>query len=162
MTEIISRKEAKARGLKRYFTGEPCKHGHVAERNYSDKKCIECKSGHVKLWRDRFPEKVKSSCKSWRQKNQDRSKELSRKNREENPERNKIKLKIWKKNNPSKVKEQRKIYKERRRQNNEFMENLAKEEFELLRQHREAELENARLEAEHDAYMADLEAGLKD
>ena len=29
--KIISHAEAKAQGLKRYFTGKPCKHGHVAE-----------------------------------------------------------------------------------------------------------------------------------
>ena len=28
---IISRDEANALGLKRYFTGVPCKHGHIAE-----------------------------------------------------------------------------------------------------------------------------------
>jgi hypothetical protein len=32
MPEIISRAEAKARGLTRYFTGKPCKYGHIAER----------------------------------------------------------------------------------------------------------------------------------
>jgi len=31
--EIISRKEAKALGLTRYFTGKPCKHGYIAERD---------------------------------------------------------------------------------------------------------------------------------
>lgn len=39
---IISRKEAKTQGLKRYFTGKSCKRGHVCERRiYGD--CIECK-----------------------------------------------------------------------------------------------------------------------
>ena len=42
MPEISSRKEAKARGLKRYFTGKPCKHGHVCEREHSHGKCIRC------------------------------------------------------------------------------------------------------------------------
>ena len=32
MRKIITHKQAKALGLKRYFTGEPCKHGHIAER----------------------------------------------------------------------------------------------------------------------------------
>jgi 5-methylcytosine-specific restriction endonuclease McrA len=43
MPEIISRAEAKARGLKRYFTGEPCKHGHVAERGVAHCGCFECR-----------------------------------------------------------------------------------------------------------------------
>lgn len=37
-----TRAEAIARGLTRYFTGEPCKHGHVAERNAIDGQCREC------------------------------------------------------------------------------------------------------------------------
>jgi len=39
--EIISRKEAKARGLTRYFTGRPCKNGHIAEHRVSG-ACVEC------------------------------------------------------------------------------------------------------------------------
>ena len=40
--KIISRKEAKAQGLKRYFTGKPCKYGHVAERTVSSRECLKC------------------------------------------------------------------------------------------------------------------------
>jgi len=32
MPEIIRRQDAMARGLKKYFTGKPCSHGHVADR----------------------------------------------------------------------------------------------------------------------------------
>jgi hypothetical protein len=42
MPEVISRKDALARGLTRYFTGEPCKYGHVAERSVSASNCPEC------------------------------------------------------------------------------------------------------------------------
>lgn len=41
--EIISRKEAKERDLKYYFTGKKCKHGHVSKRQVSDGCCYECK-----------------------------------------------------------------------------------------------------------------------
>lgn len=41
--KIISRKEAKILGLKRYFTGKPCPHGHVDERHVSDKSCVTCR-----------------------------------------------------------------------------------------------------------------------
>lgn len=40
--EIISRKEAQALGLKRYFTGKPCGKGHIAERYVSDTACLQC------------------------------------------------------------------------------------------------------------------------
>lgn len=39
---IITRDEAKASGLKRYFTGEPCKRGHVAERYVNNGQCCGC------------------------------------------------------------------------------------------------------------------------
>lgn len=42
--QIIGPSEARAAGLKRYFTGKACKRGHVAERYVSGKKCIECKT----------------------------------------------------------------------------------------------------------------------
>ena len=45
MTEIltkISRREARELGSKRYFTGIPCKHGHVTERFVGNWKCVGC------------------------------------------------------------------------------------------------------------------------
>ncbi|AFC22715.1 hypothetical protein VchM-138_0036 [Vibrio phage vB_VchM-138] len=40
--EIISRAEAKQLGLTHYFTGKPCKHGHVTKRFTGTAICIEC------------------------------------------------------------------------------------------------------------------------
>jgi hypothetical protein len=40
--KLISRKDAQAEGLKRYFTGKPCKYGHVADRLISNRSCCEC------------------------------------------------------------------------------------------------------------------------
>lgn len=40
MPEIVRRKEAI--GSKRYFTGKPCKHGHICERWSRDRSCCEC------------------------------------------------------------------------------------------------------------------------
>ncbi len=45
---IVTRAEAKAVGLKRYFTGKPCPKGHVAER-YTDKgSCLACLRLHIR------------------------------------------------------------------------------------------------------------------
>jgi len=46
--QIISRAEAKAKGLKRYFTGKPCKHGHVAERQVYNATCVVCERAAMK------------------------------------------------------------------------------------------------------------------
>lgn len=40
--ELISRKEAISKNLKRYFTGKSCKRGHISERLVSDRQCITC------------------------------------------------------------------------------------------------------------------------
>jgi hypothetical protein len=39
---LISRREALAHGLKKYFTGKPCKHGHLCERYTLNKVCVTC------------------------------------------------------------------------------------------------------------------------
>jgi hypothetical protein len=39
---IMTRAQAKAAGLSRYFSGEPCVNGHVCERNVSDAHCMDC------------------------------------------------------------------------------------------------------------------------
>jgi len=40
--DIVSLKQAKQQGLGRYFTGKPCKHGHVCERYVSRRGCVQC------------------------------------------------------------------------------------------------------------------------
>lgn len=46
----ISRSQAKQLNLKRFYTGEPCKNGHIAERRVSDNRCVEC----VKAWKNSY------------------------------------------------------------------------------------------------------------
>jgi hypothetical protein len=48
--ELITRAEAKRRGLKRYYTGKPCKHGHVAERHVEG-NCMECNRESAARWK---------------------------------------------------------------------------------------------------------------
>lgn len=40
--EIVSRKEAIERGFTNYFTGKPCKRGHVTKRNVASLSCLLC------------------------------------------------------------------------------------------------------------------------
>ena len=51
-----SREDAKARGLDRYFTGSPCKHGHIAPRYVSTTNCVVCQTERARrngAWRAR-------------------------------------------------------------------------------------------------------------
>src|SRR5262245_40750396 len=49
--ELISRAAAKAAGAKRFFTGLPCVHGHVAERLVSSANCAECAAERQRVYR---------------------------------------------------------------------------------------------------------------
>ena len=48
---IISKKQAKALGMKWFFTGKPCARGHSAQRNMRS-ECYECKSARNKKWKE--------------------------------------------------------------------------------------------------------------
>jgi len=54
---IISKKEAIARNLERFYTGKQCINGHYSERSVKNRTCIECK----KEWILSHPNKVKES-----------------------------------------------------------------------------------------------------
>jgi hypothetical protein len=58
-TNIITRDGARALGLKRFFTGEPCKHGHVVERYVRGGGCVECVREQKREWRTADLEKVR-------------------------------------------------------------------------------------------------------
>lgn len=46
----ISRADARASGLRSYFTGKPCLHGHVALRDVANARCSVCRrQGAVRL-----------------------------------------------------------------------------------------------------------------
>jgi hypothetical protein len=72
MNQVLTRKEAKAQGKSKYFTGKPCKHGHVAERNTLSGQCVPCLKKQSKDWADRNPERVKEKHNKHRAKNKDK------------------------------------------------------------------------------------------
>src|SRR3990167_4705977 len=85
--QIISPAEARARGLKFYFTGKPCKHGHVAERRLIKRFCVECERSSVVLWREANREKHRAAVKSYQKLNPERVKDWKRRDYEKNRER---------------------------------------------------------------------------
>jgi 5-methylcytosine-specific restriction endonuclease McrA len=69
--KIITMQNAAAAGLKRHFTGDPCKNGHIDERLVSSNACISCNMESVKKYRAANAETIK---------------ELRRKHHAENPD----------------------------------------------------------------------------
>lgn len=66
---VIERKDAKASGAKRYFTGIPCKHGHISERWTGSGECYDCNLIKQKAKRDANPERNLARVMAWRDKN---------------------------------------------------------------------------------------------
>lgn len=52
MPEVISLKDARAKGEKFYFTGVPCKNGHLSKRRVINTRCFQCETeqGEIHYW----------------------------------------------------------------------------------------------------------------
>ena len=88
---IVTRAEAKAAGLKRYFTGVPCKNGHVAERFTNRSYCVACECGY----RLRNKEKIRSSQSQYRAKNKDKLSAYFRRRYEAEKDAARVRMKDW-------------------------------------------------------------------
>lgn len=97
--EKISREKAIELGLPHYFTGDPCRNGHIEKRQTSYRNCLGCMREANDRRVNKNPDATKQRIKEWKQKNRERKKELNKKWANENKEKNKELKKVWTKNN---------------------------------------------------------------
>lgn len=105
--QIIGRKEASTLGLKQYFTGIPCKRGHVSHRFVVNGNCLDCQNSKLKEWyaknseavlakkaieRLADPEKFRERFRAWLSENREKSRAASRRYLRENPESGRVAL----------------------------------------------------------------------
>lgn len=118
--EIISRKEAKARRLKFYFTGKPCKNGGIGRRLVSTGACrcdicLEKTREYDTLRYEGRRDKVAEYKRSYRDENRVRIAEYQQRYyedhrdkfalyRKDNPDKFRDKSRHWREMNPEKVK----------------------------------------------------------
>ena len=103
MMTFVSRKEALALGLKRYFTGGMCKNGHIAERLTGSRGCVECK----KVFRRASAKKAREEGKAWvidgsrryQNNNREKCRERNRDWSARNKEMVSARMKKWRKEN---------------------------------------------------------------
>lgn len=69
----MTRAEAIRSGKNRYFTGKPCKHGHVCERHTHNRVCVDCNNKSSRAWAKRCNSRVAANVSKWRAKNPERS-----------------------------------------------------------------------------------------
>jgi 5-methylcytosine-specific restriction endonuclease McrA len=99
VTELITRHDAKKAGLVRYFTGEACSHGHVAERRVSDRTCVECsrlksadpmsrerRREYMAVYKATHKDRQKELNKAYYDKNAEQFREYAKQYRQENAE----------------------------------------------------------------------------
>lgn len=77
-------KEARLNKSKNYFTGQPCKRGHIAPRFTSTRKCYECSKGYCKEQYQNTPA-MRGRSKKWYWNNYERSLATLKAYRENNP-----------------------------------------------------------------------------
>jgi len=69
LPKIISRADARAAGKKTYFTGKPCRRGHLVERRVNDAHCMDCN----RIWSIRcakkWAEKAAARARRWYRQN---------------------------------------------------------------------------------------------
>lgn len=126
-----TRAEALRIGSKYYFTGKPCKNGHISKRtSNSGRSCFECAKERRKKSRAKNPE-------IWRQYNK----------KSNSGEKRKASKKIWKNRNKEKLLQQeRALYQKNKKKRNESAKKWKSKNVEVCRTHcrnRKARLKNA-------------------
>ena len=128
--EVLGYSQAKEKGFPRYFTGKPCKYGHIAERRVADRGCVACSSEKMakhreqnpnssrevaKRYREKHPERLKASKKRHYAKNADAISEYNKKRYAENAEARRAAAREYRKANPDKAKQAAKRHYEKNR-----------------------------------------------
>lgn len=67
----MNRKEAKAAGVKTYYTGKPCKHGHVSVRRTDNGVCCECDKIKSKSYKEANKESIREQRKKYASENRE-------------------------------------------------------------------------------------------
>lgn len=101
--EVISRKAAKAAGLKYYFTSKPCKRGHIDKRFVRSLCCMTCgREKALEAFRNLTPDKREERREYERRRWQDsehRERQRSYHSRPEELAKQRIRNRAWKKAN---------------------------------------------------------------
>lgn len=118
MIEIVSREDAISAGATRYFTGCPCKNGHLCERTIARSECLDCKrargrkwaadnietrSEKSKEWYLANTEKAKATRAAWRIINAEKDRADVAAYQASHKEELKVTSDLWRRNNPDKV-----------------------------------------------------------
>lgn len=86
MTNVVSRDDARAAGLKIYDSTTPCKHGHDPRRYVSNQQCITCAALVMKRQYEKDPAIINARRRAWLARNPEKARQYERNKRLKNPE----------------------------------------------------------------------------
>lgn len=75
--QVTLRREALTKGLKHYFTGKPCKRGHVSERFAMSGVCVTCGLESFRRYYEENPEKARERTRLYAEQNPEKVKASS-------------------------------------------------------------------------------------
>lgn len=75
-------KQARAAGVRIYFTGKPCKHGHIAPRRTVNSMCLKCHEDFIEKYKPRRNE----LSRAWIRNNADKAAEACRRYKAKYPD----------------------------------------------------------------------------
>lgn len=104
--QIISKEQAAERGLKRYFTGKPCRKGHIEERNMKG-RCYGCMRNASNKYHWRHRDEILLVLSEYGKTSQ-KVKERRKKYHKENKEKRNLQKKEWYEKNKDKAIQYRK------------------------------------------------------
>ena len=94
--------QAKAAGSRIYFTGKPCKYGHIAHRIARNKECYECSKARRDKWKKENPDRMNDMKRQWDARNCERERARKLEYIKSLPaEVRSYHKKLWKSRNPS-------------------------------------------------------------
>ena len=106
MTQVygpfLSLVQAREQGLKHYFTGKPCRNGHLSLRSVNGSRCVACNAEGTKRYHD---------------KNREQKRAKDREYNAANPQRHRDRVRVYRQNNLSAVSAYHKQYQKERRLN---------------------------------------------
>ncbi len=115
-TTIITRREARAAGLRFYFTGKPCAHGHIARRNTKRAECLVCARINIDTWTKNNPERARAARKRYKNANRIASCAQARKWAEKNRERRRAWRVLYREKNRERIRATARIWAQKNRE----------------------------------------------
>lgn len=101
----VTNMQARAMGLKRFYTGKPCKNGHVAELRASNGECFTCARERTAKWSAANPARKKETDRLSYAANPEPTRERSRQRYAANRDDALARRRQWDKDNPIRARE---------------------------------------------------------